>query len=91
MRRITISLPDEMADILVDEARRCRRSVSEVAREALIERLGLDESKPREIPFAGVGASKEGDLSERVDEILGEILDEKYERIRRQLREEREH
>jgi Arc/MetJ-type ribon-helix-helix transcriptional regulator len=72
MKRITISLPDEMARILADEARRCRRSVSEVTREALIERLGLDETKPRELPFAAVGSSGEGDLSLRVDEILAE-------------------
>jgi Arc/MetJ-type ribon-helix-helix transcriptional regulator len=72
MKRITISLPDEMANILADEARRCRRSVSEVAREALIERLGLDQTKPRELPFAAVGSSGAGDLSLRVDEILAE-------------------
>lgn len=90
MRRITISLPDELADILSDEARRCRRSVSEVAREALIARLGMDTSRPREIPFAGVGASKRGDLTERLDERLGEIWAEKRARIQRQLREDRE-
>jgi len=87
MKRITISLPDKLAIILADEARRSHRAVSEVAREAIECHLS-NHGEPREIPFAGIGASKDGDLTERFDERLHEIWDEKHERIQRQLRED---
>jgi Arc/MetJ-type ribon-helix-helix transcriptional regulator len=70
MKRITISLPDSLAMILLDEARRRRRSVSELAREAIAGHLDADETKPRHIPFAGIGASKEGDIASRADDYL---------------------
>lgn len=71
MQRITISLPDDVAMVLRDEARRCRKPVSEVAREAIAKRLGISENgKPRDIPFAGIGESKENDLGERAEEYL---------------------
>lgn len=88
MKRITISVPDALALVLADEARRRRRSVSEIAREALTDHLGVADGEPRRIPFAGIGRSKEGDLSQNIDERLREILNAKYERIQRQLRED---
>lgn len=54
MRRTTITLPDEVADLLSEEARRRRTSVSAVARELLTEGLVGSEAKPREIPWAGI-------------------------------------
>jgi hypothetical protein len=71
MKRITISMPDKLALILADEARRGHRSVSEVAREAIECHLS-NHGQPREIPFIGIGRSKRGDSSQRVDEILAE-------------------
>jgi hypothetical protein len=68
MRRITISLPDDVATALEREARRRRVPVSQVAREAIEARLGWNEEGPRDIPFIGVAASQgPGDLSAYVD------------------------
>jgi predicted transcriptional regulator len=68
MKRTTISLPDDLAAALEREARRRRVPVSQVAREAIEARLGWDEEGPREIPFAGIGASEgPGNLSEYID------------------------
>jgi hypothetical protein len=69
MKRITISLPDEVAAALGREAARRRVSVSQVAREAIESRLGWVEDGPREIPFAALGSGP-GNVAERVDEIL---------------------
>jgi Ribbon-helix-helix protein, copG family len=57
MKRTTISLPDDLALALDREARRQRASVSEVARTALVQHLGLSGDRPRELPFAGLGGS----------------------------------
>ena len=67
MKRTTISLPDDLASALEREARRRRVPVSQVAREAIEARLGWDTQEPREIPFAGIFSSDEGNLSEYVD------------------------
>jgi predicted transcriptional regulator len=63
MRRTTISLPDDVAAALEREARRRRMPVSQVAREAIETRLGWNEEGPREIPFAGIGGSGDGELT----------------------------
>lgn len=70
MKRTTISWPEEIADAVAREARRRRTSVSEVVREIIDEHFGVSCRRPREISFAAVGASSEGDISERFDEIL---------------------
>ena len=59
MKRITISLPEELAAALERESRRERASVSEIARRAIEARLRplpTEEGK-RKIPFAGIGSS----------------------------------
>lgn len=68
MRRITISLPQDLAAALEREARRRRVSVSQVAREAIEARLGWDEEGPRDIPFIGIAESEgPGNLAAHVD------------------------
>jgi predicted transcriptional regulator len=58
MRRTTISLPDELADALVREARRRSSSASAIARDALSEYLAVGRSDERRgLPFAAVGRS----------------------------------
>ena len=57
MKRTTISLPDELAQVLEREARRRHSSVSQVARDALTGHLGLEQSGPRKLPFAALGRS----------------------------------
>ena len=56
MQRITISVPDELAARLRRQARACRKSLSEVVRDALDE----DASKPqrREVSFVGIVSSE---------------------------------
>ena len=68
MKRTTISLPDDLAGIVEREARRRRTSVSEVVRTALESHFELD--KPRELPFANLGASDHTDTAANAEEIL---------------------
>ena len=72
MQRTTLTLPDELLIALKREARRRDTSVSEIAREALIQHFGLADTGPRKLPFVGIGRSGCRDTSERIDEILDE-------------------
>jgi metal-responsive CopG/Arc/MetJ family transcriptional regulator len=75
MKRITISLPDDMARALEREARRQGASVSAVVREALIDPLHMPVGETRDLPFAGVGRSGKRDTARRAEEILAEEWD----------------
>ena len=70
MKRITISLPDDLAARIEREATRRQTSVSELIRTAVIDHLGLN--RPREIPFAGIGNSGHGHLASQMEELLAE-------------------
>lgn len=52
MKRTTITLPDELADLVGREARRRETSVSELVRRLIVKGLGSGET--REIPWAGI-------------------------------------
>lgn len=69
MKRITISLPDDLAAALGREAARQRVSVSQVAREAIEARLGWDEQESpfRELIGMFDSGGRFGSLSEYVD------------------------
>jgi hypothetical protein len=54
MKRTTITLPDELSDLVDSEARRRQTSVSEVIRTFIVQGLAGSTEKPREIPFAGL-------------------------------------
>lgn len=54
MKRTTISLPDDLSELLDDEARRRRTSVSAVVRQMIAETLVGTAERPREIPWAGM-------------------------------------
>ena len=71
MKRTTISLPEEVALLAEREARRRGVSVSEVAREALAEHLGISGGAPRRLAFAKLGRSAHSNTSARVDALLG--------------------
>lgn len=74
MKRITISLPDELAARVEREARRDRASISEVVRRSLTAQFGPpSQDGKRHVPFAGLFASGHTDTAERHDEILAEI------------------
>jgi Ribbon-helix-helix protein, copG family len=66
MKRITISLPDDVEAGLRREARRRGVGVSQVVRE----RLAAPETESRRVPFAALGRSGQPDTARRVDEIL---------------------
>lgn len=70
MTRTTISLPDDLAAALHREARRRGVSVSQLAREAIEERLGRTPGARRELPFAALGRSGHRSTARDVEEIL---------------------
>ena len=73
MRRITISLPEDLAAALERESRRERTSVSAIARKAIEARLRplpIVDGK-RQIPFIGIGRSKgDGNIARDMEEIM---------------------
>lgn len=79
MRRMTISLPDDVARALEREARRQGTSSSAVAREAIVERLHLHAGE-RQLPFAALGRSGTHDTVRRADEILAAEWDADHDR-----------
>jgi len=70
MKRIVISLPDEVASLLETEARRRDLTVSQVMRQALLAYLGMSEAPPRSIPFAALGSSGQKHTARDIEEIL---------------------
>jgi predicted transcriptional regulator len=76
MRRTTVKLPEDLDAKLRAEAQRRGMTVSALTREAIEEHLGV--GRRRRLASVGVWESETGDLSTRVDEIFGEILEEKY-------------
>jgi predicted DNA-binding protein len=75
MKRTTVKLPEDLDAKLRAEAQRRGMTTSELTREAIETHLGV--GRRRVLHGAGAFRSKTGDLSIRVDEIFGEILDEK--------------
>jgi hypothetical protein len=73
MKRITISLPEDLVSAMEREARREHKSVSEIARRAIEARLRpwpIVDGK-RVIPFAGIGRSKgDGKIARDMEEIM---------------------
>jgi hypothetical protein len=70
MKRTTITLPDELAEILAREARRRDTSVSSVVRAFIEEGLDLSRGSPRSIPWEGLFDDPEMVPARRVDEEL---------------------
>lgn len=77
MKRATISLPDELAHLVEDEARRRGTSVSEVFRQSL--RESLLGSGPRALPFEALFDDPDmpaaTDLEAELDETWSDDLD----------------
>jgi hypothetical protein len=70
MRRTTITLPDELLELLGSEARRRQTSVSDVARQLIVEGLTGTAGKPREIPWAGLFSDPDMVPGGRLDDFL---------------------
>lgn len=80
MTRITISLPEDLAAALAREASRRRTSVSQVAREAIDERLGRSGSGPRRLPFVALGHSGHRTTARDIDAVLAREWDRDRDR-----------
>jgi predicted transcriptional regulator len=65
MKRTSVKLPDDVDARLRHEAARRNMTISELTREAIESHLGK-----RRLFAAGAGRSGQGDVSERIEEIL---------------------
>lgn len=74
--RTTVSLPRSLARRLEREAEVTERPVSAVVRDALQEYFGRQEPEPLPV-FVGIGASGTTDTSERVHEVVGDMIEER--------------
>jgi Arc/MetJ-type ribon-helix-helix transcriptional regulator len=70
MRRITVSLPEDLAGCVEREASRGRTSVSEVIRRALVASLKLDTDQ--RLPFESLGASGQTHIAEHMEDLLAQ-------------------
>jgi hypothetical protein len=72
MRRVTISLPDDLVMAIERETRLRHTSVSAFAREAIEQRLGISATAPRDLPFVGVIDGDDGpsNIAEDLDTYL---------------------
>lgn len=73
MKRTTVMLPDDVDARLRREARRRGVPVAEVVREA-VERHVPAPERGRRLSIVALGEGLETDASERVDEIVGELI-----------------
>ena len=70
MFRTTITLPEELAAILMREAKRRDSSVSAIVRAAVGSFLGLGDTKPRRLAFAALGRSGERHTARDAEKVL---------------------
>ncbi len=73
MRRTTIMVSEALYARLRHEARRRGVSLAELARETLEAGLG-DRTRPGRLSFFAIGEGDPDDVSERVDEFVGEAV-----------------
>jgi hypothetical protein len=57
MKRITVSLPDDLAEAVARESRILHKTVSEIVRRSLSKDLEVRKSQPRRVSFIGIGSS----------------------------------
>ena len=67
MKRVTITLPDDLAEMVDREARRRQTSFSEVVRHFIVQGFSGSAEKPREIPWAGLFHDPDMVPAERLD------------------------
>lgn len=83
MRRTTITLTEDLAELLDDEARRRRTSVSAVVRQLVADSLLGSADRPREIPWAGIVDDPGGPPARELDEVLSREWTDAIDRDRR--------
>ncbi|HEX2163226.1 MAG TPA: ribbon-helix-helix protein, CopG family, partial [Thermoanaerobaculia bacterium] len=79
----TVTLTEDLAELLDDEARRRRTSVSAVVRQLLTEGLVGSAERPREIPWAGIVDDPGGAPARDLDEVLAREWADDIHRDRR--------
>jgi len=72
MRRITVTLPDEVVEALERAARRGRTSVSDVVRRMLATQVGMMAGGERPLPFADLGRSGGRHVARNMEALLSE-------------------
>jgi metal-responsive CopG/Arc/MetJ family transcriptional regulator len=82
MKRTTLMLPDDLAQLLEIERKRRDVSTAELVRRALRSYLVGEENQPRRLSFIGLGRSGTKDTSERVEEILQQEWGRRRKRAR---------
>lgn len=88
VKRTTIKVPDDLDRAMRDEAARRGLTISDWTREAIEAHLPHQRGKRRLLGFIGAGNSGHTDTSERVDEILAEVLNADYERQQAEARQQ---
>jgi hypothetical protein len=78
MRRTTVKLPDELDARMRYEAARRGITIAALTREALEEHLGV--TSRRRFLATGSGHSGRHDISERMEEMLDEMMREELDR-----------
>jgi hypothetical protein len=76
MKRATITLPDDLAELVDLEARRQQTSVSDIVRQFIVLGLTGPPDRPREIPFSGLFHDPEMVSGARIDEALEHWADD---------------
>jgi hypothetical protein len=70
MKRATITLPDDLAELVDREAARRQTSFSEVVRQFIVQGFSGTNEKPRKIPWAGLFSDPDMIPAERMDDEL---------------------
>ncbi|MDO8673950.1 MAG: CopG family transcriptional regulator [Dehalococcoidia bacterium] len=70
MKRTTVVIPDNLANLLDLEHRRSNRSVAMIIREALVSYLEGEGAQTRRLPFAALGRSGHHDTAREAEAIL---------------------
>ncbi len=83
MRRTTVSLPEELAELAEREARRRGTSVSAVVRELIERELAPPREGPREIPWIGLFADPSAPPGAELEAYLAGNWAEDLDRDRR--------
>lgn len=83
MKRATITIPDDLAELVDREAVRRQTSFSEVVRQFIVQGLSGAGEKPREIPWAGLVNDPSLAPAERLDEELAKHWAHDLDRDRR--------
>lgn len=83
MKRTTVTLPEDLVELVGDEARRRRTSVSAVVRQLITEGLVGSAERPREIPWAAIVDDPEAPPARDLESVLARDWPDAVARDRR--------